>query len=64
MSLITTCERIVQNHQCEKHDGVLIDAQTANVIATVGAALNPTNRARLDAMPVDKAARVCWKLVK
>lgn len=64
MSLITQCEGIVQACQARKVDGVLVDMQTANVIATVGAALSPVNRAKLDAMPVDKAARICWKLVK
>lgn len=67
-ALITTCERIVQDHQCEEYDGVLIDAMTANVIVTVAAALSPENRARIDEI-VERRGLVrfvdfCWSHVK
>lgn len=40
-----------------------LDAQTANVIVTVAGKLSEKNRAHLDSLPLEKAARLCWKLV-
>lgn len=39
-----------------------IDAFTASLIVQIADKLNPTNRAKLDAMSVRQAAVVCWKL--
>lgn len=68
-NLVTACERVVQNHQCETHQGVLIDAMTANVIVTVAAALSPESRARIDELIERPGGLVrfvdfCWKHVK
>jgi hypothetical protein len=40
-----------------------IDLQSANAILTVAGSLNPDNRRKLDAMPVQRAAVIAWKLV-
>ena len=58
-----TAALVVERHQAMKHDGVLIDAQTAGAICAVYKALGEDNRAKFDAMPVEKAARIAWKLV-
>lgn len=43
---------------------VLLDAVTANAIATVYNALGEDNRAKFDRLPLCKAVNVVWKLVK
>lgn len=43
--------------------GRRIDAQSASLVVQVAEQLNPENRAKLDAMHVHQAAKVCWKLV-
>ena len=47
-----------------KVDGMLLDAFTASAIVAVAEKLNPVNRARLEAMPLERAVRIVWKLAK
>lgn len=62
--------RIVERHQYEEIDGVLIDAMTAQAIVAVsnalteGPAANPERLAQFDAWPIEKAARLAWKVVR
>lgn len=63
MTLIETCENIVERHQALKVQGTLLDVQTAQAILTVHAALNDENKARLAAMEPHKAGQIAWKLV-
>lgn len=66
--LVTVCERIVQDHQCEKYDGVTIDATTANAIVVVAASLSPENRAKIDEIVerrgIVRFVEFCWSVVK
>ncbi len=63
-SVLDAAARVAEHHSYEMVDGVLLDAQTASLILKVAAKLSPENRKMLDDMSVDKAGRVCWKLVK
>lgn len=45
-------------------DGMLVDAMTADAIVKVHEASNDENKARIEALPLDKAASVAWKLVR
>lgn len=68
-NLVTTCERIVLNHQHETYQGVLIDGMTANVVVTVAAALSPEARARIDEITerpggLARFVSFCWANVK
>lgn len=42
--------------------GDVVDVQTANAIVTVFDALNEENRAKLQRLPITRAADVAWKL--
>jgi len=64
MTNIEKIRKIVAEHTAAKVGGVTVDACTANVIVQVHDALNPTNRARFAALPVDKQAALAWKFVK
>ncbi|MEU0214062.1 hypothetical protein ABZ281_02700 [Streptomyces sp. NPDC006265] len=44
--------RIVALHQCEKIDGILVDATSAQIVVAVHDALNEKNRAKYGQMPV------------
>lgn len=63
-SWIDAATRIVERHQYEKVDGVLLDATTANALMTVDRALSAANRERFRAMPLVQAVNVAWKLLK
>lgn len=43
---------------------VLLDAFTANAVATVYNALNEKNRAHMATLPIQKAAEISFKLLK
>lgn len=60
---LDACARVVERHQHERVDGFLLDAQTANVLQKVDAALSPANRERLRGLPLDRAAGIAWRLV-
>ena len=64
MTLLETCERIVERHQYEEFDGVLIDAQTANLYTQIHVKLGAENRARLEGMTTERALEICWRLAK
>lgn len=64
MDTVEQCRAIVAAHQSRKVAGVRVDAQTARVIVLVHDALSEDNRAKFTAMPVERMARVAWKLVK
>jgi len=61
---IETCRRIVQNHQHEEVDGVVLDAQTANMLVQVFDALSPKNQAKFEAMDLAEMVDVGWKVVE
>ena len=60
---IEQIRRIVEQHQYEEVDGVLVDAQTAQAIVAVYDALKPENQVKFAAMDVTRAGLVAWKLV-
>jgi hypothetical protein len=62
-STITVCRRIVANMSAEKHDGILIDAQSAQAVVSVHDALSPEKRAKFATMPVARACDVAWKVL-
>lgn len=41
-----------------------VDIMTAGAIMAVYEALSEPNRAKLEALPIDKAARICFKFVR
>lgn len=61
---IDVAARVVEHHQAEEVDGMLLDATTARAMCAVDQALSPENRARFRAMPLERAVTVTWRLVK
>jgi hypothetical protein len=60
MDTVELARRVVERKQHERG----LDLTTAGLIVQVADALSDENRAKLAAMDVGKAARICWKLVK
>lgn len=60
---VEAARRVKANSQYEKVDGVLLDLTTANAIVAVADALSPDSRSKLESMDIERAARICWKLV-
>jgi hypothetical protein len=60
---VTAAHEVLEHFSARKVDGVLLDAMTARAIVTVAHALTPESRAKFEAMDVERAARIAWKLV-
>jgi len=58
LSTIDKVRQVAEEHQCNRVNGVLLDALTANVILRVYDALNERNKAKLAAMPIRRMAEV------
>lgn len=56
--------RIVERGQYAKVDGTMVDLFSASAIVRVMDALTPANLALYTAMPVEKMARVAFRLLK
>ena len=54
---------VVTSHTAREIDGVLLDAQTANLIVNVYEKITEAQRAKLDALSLERVAALCWKLV-
>jgi Zn-finger nucleic acid-binding protein len=54
--------RIVEMHQCEEIDGVLVDATSAQIVIAIHDKLNETNKAKLAAMPIGVMCAFALKL--
>ncbi|MEV5068903.1 hypothetical protein MRBLMI12_000459 [Microbacterium sp. LMI12-1-1.1] len=52
-------KRIVRTATAEKVEGVLLDTFTASVVVAVFEAMNDTNRARFDSLPLVKLVDFC-----
>lgn len=64
MSRIDTINRIVENHQFEKVDGLELDVQTASLLKQVHAGLGEENRGSFETMPLTKLVSFAWSVVK
>lgn len=62
LSTLDKVRKVAEEHQCNRVNGVLLDAFTAHVIVKVYDALNEKNKARLAAMPVRRMAEVALSL--
>lgn len=63
MARIAAIRRIVEHHQYEKIDGLMVDGFTASAILQVYEAVNETNQAKLRKLPIPKMASVCLDLL-
>ncbi len=61
MTTIEKIEKIVEEKQCRKIDGMLVDLYTASTILSVRKGLNETNRARLESLDIDRMCSVALK---
>lgn len=57
---LAAARRVLANHQSEEVDGVLLDAQTANLLVQVYSALSLENQPKFAAWPLPKAAQFAW----
>lgn len=64
MDRITVIRQIVEQKQCQKVDGVLLDLTSAGAIMAVYNNLSAENQVKYAAMQVDTMARLAWKLLK
>lgn len=62
LSRIDKLRKVVADRQANRVDGVFVDMFSASVIVQVYDLLNPENQAKLMALPLKKAATVCFKL--
>ena len=60
---IEACRWILREHQCLVVSGMLVDAQTANVIITVYDALGDKQKEDALFIPIKKFAIFAWKQV-
>ena len=63
MARMAAIRRIVEQHQYEKIDGLMVDGFTASIILQVYDAINETNQVKLRNLPIRKIASVCLGLV-
>jgi len=56
---IEECRAIVRECQYRKINEVMVDGWSASIIVQVYDAISDTNKAKLEQMPVSKAARIC-----
>lgn len=61
---IDTVRQMVRDHCSYMIDGVFVDMQTANAIATVHDAVSAETQARMFTLPVERVAAICWKAVR
>lgn len=61
-STIDKVRRIVDQHQAEKIDGMLVDGTTAQIVIAIYDNLNEQNKARLAAMPIGLMCAFSLKL--
>ena len=59
---IEQCRAIVRESQFRKINEVMVDGWTASTIVQVYDAINETNRAKLEALPVYRVASMCLSL--
>ena len=62
LSTIDKVRKVAEEHQCNRVNGVLLDAFTANVIVQVYDALNERNKARFAVLPIRRMAEVALSL--
>lgn len=60
---IEACRRIMREGYAKVNE-VMVDSFSASAIIAVYDKLNEANRAKLESLPVVKAASVCFKLCK
>ena len=60
---ITVCRRIVDKHLAEEIDGVLIDAQTANLLVKIWELLGPKSRETFETTDIGRLGRWAWSQV-
>lgn len=61
---VDVAREVVRTGRFDAIKGQHLDRVTAGAIVAVADALNETNVARLNAMPLERAVTIAWKLVK
>ena len=61
---IDTLQSIVDNHQAQKIDGFLVDAQTANLLLQIHGKGNDRTKNTIETAPLDRVADAAWGLTK
>lgn len=62
--ILAACRTIKTEGSYAKINGVMVDTFTASAIVAVHDALNEENRAKLLALPLQKIASICFRLLK
>ena len=57
-------QKVLDERQARKVEGVFLDMQTAQVLALVREKLSAQNRERLECMPLAQAADIAWKVFR
>lgn len=60
---IDTLRQIVDRHQHQEIDGMIVDVQTANLLIQVYDALSEGNKAKFDDLPLDRLVDLGWRSV-
>ena len=63
MEKIVAIKKIVEEKQCAKVDGMMIDLFTASKIAVVYDNISEANREKYVSLPVEKMASMAYQLV-
>ena len=61
---LDTLQGILDNHQAQKIDGMLVDAQTANLLLQLHSKGNDKTKNTIETAPLDKVVNVAWGLTK
>jgi hypothetical protein len=64
MTPVQAAREVVRTRTAMEVNGVLLDYQTAGAICAVANALSPESLAKLEAMPIERAGVIAWKLVR
>lgn len=59
---IKKVREVIKNHQAQEIDGMLLDAQTAQIIDKVYRELSPETQVKANKMELSQVARICWGL--
>ncbi len=60
---IDVAKRVVDNHQFEEIDNIILDAQTAGMLVAVHDTLSPETRNKFVSLSLPEAVEIGWKLV-
>jgi hypothetical protein len=63
MNVIDTLRHIIEQHNAQEIDKLLVDVQSANAVVSVHDKLNPQNQHKFTQLNIRTMVDVAWKLI-